>query len=151
MVDTSGTSCSMTMKAAPVSSRRPSSSSPRASLSRWAIPAVGSSSSSTDGRWATAQASSSTRRVPVDSSETNRSRNRVRPISSISSSTRSLTASSEVTTAGRPRISASGSCTGADCSREMARASRTVTDGNSRASWNTRPSPWSPAGSATAG
>ena len=47
------------------------SSGPRASASRWAMPLEGSSSSTTEGRWATTQARSTTRREPVDSSRTN--------------------------------------------------------------------------------
>jgi hypothetical protein len=67
----SGMSCSTTTRLAPISSRRRRSSGTSASASRWAIPDDGSSSRITVGRWATWQARSTTRRVPVDNSRTN--------------------------------------------------------------------------------
>lgn len=70
----SGRSCSMTSRLAPSSSRTRRSMGASASASRWAMPLEGSSSSSTVGPWASTQARSTTRRVPVDSSRTNLSR-----------------------------------------------------------------------------
>ena len=69
---TSGMSCSMTNIEASSSSRMRSSSGPKASASRWAMPAVGSSRHSIRTSVATRQASSTIRRMPVDSSLTNR-------------------------------------------------------------------------------
>ena len=66
-----GRSCSITSRLAPISSRSRSNTGANASTSRWAMPLEGSSSSTTVGRWATRQARSTMRRVPVDSSRMN--------------------------------------------------------------------------------
>ena len=61
-------------------------SGPKASLSRWAMPAVGSSRQSTRAPDTMRQASSTMRRVPVDSSFTKRSTKRPRPRKAMTSS-----------------------------------------------------------------
>ena len=87
---TSGMSCSTTTRAgAGLVADAADQRAPAASTSRWAMPEAGSSRSTTFGRWASRQARSTTRRVPVDSSPTNRRRGRApRPSSSTSWSTR---------------------------------------------------------------
>ena len=67
-------SCSMTTIEQPVSACTRRSSGPSASVSRWATPADGSSRRTTAGSCASRQASSTMRRVPVDSSPVGRSR-----------------------------------------------------------------------------
>ena len=59
----------------------------------------------------------------------------------MSSSTLALTSRSEAVTAGDNTNAASGSGTGTWRSNAVAIVSRTVIDGNSRASWNDRPRP----------
>ena len=76
---TSGMSCSITRRLADSSSRRRRSRGPNASLSRWAMPAVGSSRQSSRASAAIRQASSTMRRVPVESSLMKRSPNGPRP------------------------------------------------------------------------
>ncbi len=119
------------------------SSGASASVSRWAMPLDGSSSSTTVGRWATTQARSTTRREPVDSSRANLVRNDPRPISSISSSTRRRALLLGV----ERRREVQGGAEGVAHLDRSARAttamrSSTVRAGQSRASWNDRPSPW---------
>ena len=112
-----------------------------ASVSRWATPPDGSSSSSTPGSWASTQASSTMRRVPVDSSPTSFSRKAPSPIISTSCSAFCATSASESSDAGRRSPAATMS---RDCrwrSWATAIVSATVSDGKSRASWKVRPSP----------
>src|SRR5579884_1636252 len=135
------TSCSMTRMLAPSASRIRRSSGPSASASRCAMPDDGSSRRSTDGPCASTHARSTIRRLPVDSSRTNLSRNASRPMSAISSSTRSATSASESVTAGRFSAAAIGSRTSTCVSSATAIVSATVSAGNSRPSWNDRPRP----------
>ena len=101
-------------------------SGPNASLSRCAMPAVGSSRHSTLRADAIRQASSTIRRVPVDSSLTKRSRKRPRPRKSMISSASARV----VALPGRARRA------------PPARPSRArVRSGNSSAPWNERPRP----------
>ena len=71
--DSRAMSCSMITIEHPVSACTRRSSGPSASVSRWATPAEGSSNSTTAGSWASRQASSTMRRMPVDSSPVGRS------------------------------------------------------------------------------
>ena len=66
-------SCSMMIIEQPVSAWTRRSSGPSASVSRWATPAEGSSKSTTAGSCASRHASSTIRRMPVDSSPVGRS------------------------------------------------------------------------------
>ena len=85
--NTSGTSCSTSTMVEPVTSWSWRSSGTNASASRWAMPAVGSSSSSSRGRASTTEARSTTRRVPVESCAMRWWRKRSRPNAPITSST----------------------------------------------------------------
>ena len=88
-------SCSMTSSDAPSRSRRPSSTGPRASASRWAMPLLGSSSRTTDGLVGDdARQVDHAARAGGQLAEPLVERNAARPNSSISSSTRSATAAS---------------------------------------------------------
>ena len=111
------------------------------STSRWAMPAAGSSSSTTRGWWASRQARSTTRRVPVDSSRTNSDRWSPSSSSSTSWSTRRAIARSLSSALGRWKAADRGSPTSTHRSRATAMVSSTVSDGNRRASWNERPRP----------
>ena len=112
-----------------------------ASTSRWAIPDEGSSSRITDGWIATTAARSTSRRDPVDSSLTRLSAKRSSPKSSISSSTRCITAASVRTCIGSRKMALNGSPTSVKRSNDTASASRTVNAEKRRESWNDRPSP----------
>ena len=94
-------SCSMMSTEHPEWACTRLSNGPSASVSRWATPPDGSSSSTTAGSWASTHASSTMRRVPVDSSPTSFSRKAPRPMAITSSSTRSVTSASESRLAGR--------------------------------------------------
>ena len=147
----SGMSCSMIRMLQPVSNLIRWSSGPSSSVSRWATPDDGSSSRSTFGSVPSTQARSTRRRVPVDSSRTNLSRNgaEVRA-ASMSRSTRlrslRLGLAHVRAGAGRPERGAAH--------REVAvegdeRCSpRRVSAGNRRASWNER---WSPSRARSSG
>ncbi len=135
-----GMSCSMTSMAAPVWSRMRRNNGPSASVSRWATPADGSSSKMTAGSSASRQASSTMRRVPVDSAAMGVDRVPVEP--------------EEVDQFGDPdpcrprrgarRAGGDGVAAGAgldERSQATAIVSSTVSEGNSRASWKVRPMP----------
>ena len=131
----------MTSRVAPSVSRIRLSKGASASASRCAMPLDGSSSNSTVGSCASTHARSTMRRLPVDSSWMNLSRNARRPTISMSSSTRLRTRRSESMTFGRWSAAAIGLRTLTWVSSATAMVSCTVSAGNSLPSWNERPSP----------
>ena len=98
-----GMSCSMIKIEQSRSSRMRRTRGANASASRWATPAVGSSSSSSRGSVATCAARSQMRRIPVDSSEVSASAHGPRPkASTISSARRDCPAPPNAPRAPRP-------------------------------------------------
>ena len=87
------------------------------------------------------QVSSTMRRLPVESSDTNLSRNAVMPMRSMSSSARAPSRRSARATVGSRSIAAAGSTTVRCRSSATHTVWCTVSAGNSRASWNDRARP----------
>ena len=137
----SGRSCSITSRLAPVRSRRRSNTGARASVSRCAIPAEGSSSRITVGCAPIWHARSTMRRLPVERSATNLSRNSPSPMVSMSSSARRPSRRSERATVGTCSAAVTGSQSASSSSSAMHNVWWTVSVPKSRAFWNERARP----------
>ena len=116
------------------------SSGMKASASRWAMPAVGSSSRSSRGSAKTMDARSTTRRVPVESSDVRWCRKRSSPNAPMTWSTAARFCFSDRRAQGSRKV-VGRTATSCLTSSQSSRTSSTDSSGKSRQSWNERTIP----------
>ena len=137
----SGMSCSITIIEQPVASRTRSSTGPSASVSRWATPDDGSSSSRTAGRCARTHARSTMRRLPGRQFADQLLAERPRPMQLDELVDPRPHRELGLVRRREPQRGGEQSRSSRWRSSATAIVSATVSDGKRRASWNERPRP----------